>query len=228
MRILGAVLALGFYLSLAVFLGNYAVKVLIWLKDTPFRAEEPGRIRVRTFMTAACDILFLRRLLSANDVLWLGEWTFHVSFVVVMLRHLRYFLNPVPQWVWHIQTPGVIAGYLLPLTLVYILVAKIFAEKKRYVSTYNFLLLVLILVISVNGLLMKTFYHPDIVSVKAFVLGMLGFSFGPAPGSIFFIVHFILVLALIINLPTHIFAAPLTLIGARQREEDLRRVIHEK
>jgi nitrate reductase gamma subunit len=227
MRILGIVLTFGFYLSILIFLGNYAVKVLIWLKDAPSHMERSGRIRLRTFMAAACDILFFRRLLSANDVLWFGEWAFHVSFMLVILRHLRYFLNPVPHWIWAVQTPGIIAGYLLPITLVYILVVKALSEMK-YFSSYNFLLLLLIFVISINGLLMKTIYRPDIVSVKAFIMGILGFGFPAVPGSFFFILHFILVLLLIANLPTHIFAAPLTLIGARQREENLQQVIHER
>ncbi|HTR44304.1 MAG TPA: hypothetical protein VMH06_01240 [Thermodesulfovibrionales bacterium] len=227
MRILGIVLTLGFYLSMLVFLGNYAVKVLIWLKDAPSHMERSGRISPRTFLMAVCDILFFRRLLGANDLLWIGEWIFHASFVLVMLRHLRYFLNPVPRWVWSVQTPGIIAGYILPVAMVYILAVKSLAEKK-YVSSYNFLLLILILVIGATGLLMKTVSHPDIVSVKTFTMGIVTFGFAAAPGSALFVVHFVLVLALIVNLPTHIVAAPLTLLGARQREENLKRVIHEE
>jgi len=228
MRILGIVLTLGYLLSMLVFLGNCAAKALVWTKSRSVNEVTSDKITLRTFVMAAGDILFFRRLLIVNDILWIGEWIFHFTFILVILRHLRYFLNPVPQWVWALQTPGIIAGYVLPIALAYIFTVKFLIERKKYFSTYNFLLLVLILVISISGLLMKTIYHPDIVSVKTFVMGIVTFGFAAVPGSALFIFHFILVLALILNLPTHIFAAPLVLIGARQREDNLNQVIHEK
>ncbi len=228
MRILGIVLTLGYYLSMVLFLGNYAAKVWIWVKSKPVNGVRSDRMTLKTFVMAAGDILFFRRLLSVNDVLWFGEWTFHVSFVLVILGHLRYFLNPVPQWVWAMQPFGIMTGYALPFALVYIFTVKFLIEKKKYVSTYNFLLLILILALSISGLLMKTVSHPDIVSVKTFIMGIVTFRLAAVPGSALFIFHFVLALALIVNLPTHIFAAPLVLIGARQREETLSRAIHER
>ncbi|HXX56373.1 MAG TPA: hypothetical protein VEI96_00065 [Thermodesulfovibrionales bacterium] len=225
---LGIVLILGYYLSLLVLLGTYAAKVWIWVKKKPVNGVGSDKVTPKTFLLAAGDILFFRRLLSVNDVLWLGEWIFHLSFVLVILGHLRYFLNPVPQWVWALQPFGTVAGYALPFALLYISTVKFLVEKKKYVSSYNFLLLILIFALSISGLLMKTVYHPDIASVKTFVMGMVTFRFGAVPGSALFIFHFALFLALMVNLPTHIFAAPLVLIGARQREETLSRVIHEK
>ena len=228
MRILGIALTLGYYLSMLLFLGNYAAKVLIWVHNKPGNAVMTSKIMPRMLVMAAGDILFLRRLLIVNELLWIGEWTFHVAFVLVMLRHLRYFLNPVPRWVWAVQPFGIVAGYALPFALMYIFTVRCLIEKKKYVSSYNFLLLILIFALSISGLLMKTVYHPDIVSVKTFIMGIMRFSFAVVPYSALFIFHFVLVLALIVNLPTHVFAAPLVLIGGRQREETLRRMKHEK
>lgn len=228
MLILGIVMTLGFYVSIVVFLGNYVAKVLIWTRGKTMNKVPRDKMTPGAFLRGACDVLFFRRLLSVNDVLWIGEWTFHVSFVLVILRHLRYFLDPVPKWVWAVQTPGIIAGYILPLAVLYIFAVKYLVEKKKYVSSYNSFLLVLIFVISVSGLLMKTVYRSDIVSIKAFIMSAVTFRFAPAPGSAFFIFHFLFVLALLVILPSHIFAAPLVLIGARQREENLSQVIHEK
>jgi len=228
MRIASIVLTLGYYLSMLILFGNYAAKVLLWLKSKPLNETISRKTSIKALFLAICDILSFRRLFIVNDLLWIGEWIFHVSFVFVMLRHLRYFLNPVPQWVWSLQRVGVIAGYILPVSLVYILTIKLPVEKKKYFSSYNFLLLVMILVLSVSGLLMKMIFHPDIVSVKTFIMGMVTFTFADAPASALFIFHFILFLALIVNLPTHIFAAPLVLIGAREREANFNTVIHEK
>ncbi|HAM50971.1 MAG TPA: hypothetical protein DCP92_09895 [Nitrospiraceae bacterium] len=228
MRILGIILTLAYYLSMLAFLGTYAAKALLWGTGKPLDETSSHKLTLKTLVMAGCDILFFRRLLIVNELLWIGEWSFHVSFVLVILRHLRYFLSPVPQWVWAVQTPGIIAGYVLPLALVYVVIVKFLIEKKKYVSSYNFLLVVLLLALSVSGLLMKTIYHPDIVSVKTFVMGIVTFGFAVVPGSVFFVFHFIAVLALIVNLPTHVFAAPLTLISARQREGNFNQVIHEK
>jgi nitrate reductase gamma subunit len=228
MRTAGVVLTLGYYLSMLILFGNYAVKVLIWTKSKPLNEKVFRKPSVKALVMAVCDILSFRRLMAANDLLWIGEWIFHVSFVLVMLRHLRYFLDPVPQWVWSVQFAGVLAGYILPVSLAYIFTVKFRIEKKVYVSSYNFTLLALILALSVSGLLMKKMFHPDIVSVKTFVMGIVTFTFTAVPSSALFIFHFILFLALIVNLPTHIFAAPLSLISAREREENINQVIHEK
>ena len=228
MSITGAILTICYYLSLVAFLAHYAAKALTWAKSGPARTVTSKDIKLNALLKGVCDILFLRRLLLVNDILWIGEWLFHFTFILVILRHLRYFLNPVPQWVWALQTPGIIAGYVLPVSLAYILIVKFLVEKKKYFSTYNFFLLLLMLALSVSGLLMKTVYHPDIVSVKTFALGIVTFRFAAAPASALFIFHFAVVLALIVNLPTHVFAAPLVLVGARQREEALNEVIHEK
>lgn len=228
MRILGIALTFAYYLSMLFFFGNYMAKVLIWIKSKTVNETMSHKLTMKTMVMAVCDILSFRRLLIVNDLLWIGEWTFHVSFVVVILKHLRYFLDPVPQWVWALQTPGIIAGYVLPVSLVYIFIVKFLVESKKYVSSYNFLLLVLILLLSVSGLLMKTINHPDIVSVKTFIMGIVTFGPTAVPGSAFFIFHFMLILALIVNLTTHIFAAPISLIGAREREENFNQVMHEK
>jgi len=228
MLIAGVVLTLGYYLSMLILFGNYAAKVLLWTKSKPLNEAISREPSVKTFVMAVCDILSFRRLLIANELLWIGEWIFHASFVLVMLRHLRYFLNPVPQWVWSVQFAGVLAGYILPASLVSIVTVKFLVEKKKYVSSYNFLLLALIFVLTVSGLLMKTIFHPDIVSVKTFVMGMVTFTFADVPANGLFIFHFLMLLALIVNLPTHVFAAPLSLISAREREENINQVIHEK
>lgn len=228
MRIIGIALAFAYYLSVLFFLGNYTAKVLIWVKGKPVNGTMSHTLTMKTLAMAVCDMLFFRRLLIVNDLLWIGEWTFHISFVLVILRHLRYFLDPLPPCIWALQTPGIIAGYVLPLSLAYIFTVKFLVERKKYFSSYNFSLLVLILLLSVSGLYMRTIYHPDIVSVKTFIMGIVTFRFGAVPGSIFFIFHFALVLTLIVNLPTHIFAAPLVLIGAREREEYFKELVHEK
>jgi len=97
------------------------------------------------------DVVLFWRLLKANPTLWFGEYVFHVTFLLVTLRHLRYFMDPVPAWVWDLQLPGLIAGYVLPVSLVYILIVRSCSEREKYSSPANMLLLALLLAISGMG-----------------------------------------------------------------------------
>jgi nitrate reductase gamma subunit len=174
---------------------------------------------------ATADVLLLLRLLKANDVLWLGEWLFHVSFLFVFMRHLRYVLNPLPACTAFFQPAGIIAGYILPCALVYILVIKL-ANEKRYILSYNFFLIGVLLLLSTTGILLRTVFRTDVVAVKLYVLGLLKFSPGAVPQGLLFAVHFLLALLLVLCLPTHLLTAPLTLLDARKREEEVEELMH--
>ncbi len=174
------------------------------------------------------DILLFGRLLKRNAALWLGEWVFHASFLLVLLRHLRFFLNPVPELIWNLQTPGLVAGYILPAALIYILVIRLLSKHERYAAPANMFFLVLALMIGVLGLLMSLWFKPNLVDVKLFALGLVCFKPVAAPESLLFALHFGLVLVLIVFLPTHILTAPLVILEARKREQALRLVMHEK
>jgi nitrate reductase gamma subunit len=180
------------------------------------------------FLKALVDILLLRRLLRVNDALWLGEWVFHVSLLVLFISHLKYLLDPVPAVVAAMEIPARVAAWLLPFALIYIGIRKVIIEKKAYVSSYNFMLLGLVTVSCVTGLLMKYWYRADMAGIKQLTMGFVTFHVVAPPVNLTFLVHFFAFLVLLASLPTHIFAAPLTMIGARQREDELPYLMHEK
>ncbi len=151
-----------------------------------------------------------------------------MSVVLVIMRHLRYFINPIPRWLWALQTPGIIAGCILPLSLLYIFINKLTAEKRHYVSSYNFFLLCLLLLLSASGLLMLWAFPTDIVAVKIFMLGIFTFMPATAPDSLLFVSHFSIFLLFLAFLPSHVFAAPLVIIEARLRAKEQQEVLHEK
>jgi nitrate reductase gamma subunit len=173
------------------------------------------------------DIFFLGRLMRSSDLLWLAEWSFHCSFVLVLLRHLRFMLSPAPGWVWYFQTPGLIAGYIMPVSLICIFVIKIYG-KREYLPSYNLFLLILLFLIGTSGLLLKTVFHVDLVEVKNFMLGVFTFAPAKPPASFLFVAHYLLVLILFASLPSHMFAAPFVIMENRRREEGLELVVHEK
>lgn len=228
---MGTILIVAAYGVYAAFWIRFLLHALLWWKAVArptVTAWQAPSSSVKAWAFFARDVVLFWRLLKINPGLWLGEWVFHVSFLLVALRHLRYFYNPVPEWVWWVQIPGLVAGYVLPLSLVYILVVRRFSVREKYSSPANMVLLVLLLVISSLGLLMITVYRTDAVMVKLFIQGILSFSPAAAPDSILFLLHFSLVLVLVPLLPTHILTAPLVMLEAEKRELALSLVMHEK
>jgi len=219
---MGIALVIAFYISGAIFLWKTVWRFVLWgraVSETP----PSGRSGLAS---GVLDVVFLGRLHNVNPGLWWGEWFFHVSFVLVLLRHLVYFFNPVPSWVAAIQPYGVVAGYVLPASLLYIFIWRFAVERREYLSYYNLFLTLMLLAISVSGLVLRLVVRTDLVSAKEFVMGALTFMpVRELPGNWLFLLHLVLVLALVPLLPTHIFTAPFTLLEARRREEE--RPLHE-
>ena len=229
-------LAIAALLVYASFIIRTAVHMASWLKgpspEKPGHGQSPGGGN-KNIRAAALDVIFLRRLFRVNRVLWLGEWVFHVSFLLVLIRHLRYFLTPVPQFVWQMQSAGRAAGYILPFALLYIIIIKAAANRGRQMFAYNYFLLAGFFLISSLGALMTLYFYPDVVAVKEFMMFSLDpralFS-GALPesslagmsGEVPFLAHFLLALTILFYLPTHIFAAPFTIYKARRRDESIK------
>lgn len=228
---MGTIIIIAVYGVYAAFWIRFFLHTLAWWRG---RAEDPVAVlphkpsTLKTLVFTLRDVLLFWRLLKVNPALWLGEYLFHATFVLVALRHLRYFLEPVPVWVWGLQLPGLIAGYVLPLSLVYILAVRFLSEREKYSSPANILLLALILAISGIGVLMHAFFTPDLVDVKHFALGLLSLAPSTLPAGVLFPLHLVLVLALVALVPTHIVTAPLVMLEARRRELGLPQVMHEE
>ncbi len=228
---MGRLLIPAAYVVYAAFWIRFLMHGLVWWRAQ--RDLMPASLRLRRSRIRAClltllDAVLLGRVFVANPVLWLGEWIFHASFLLVVLRHLRFFLNPVPGWVWAMQTPGLIAGYALPVSLLYILVIRLFTKREKYASPRNMVLLGLVLALSSLGVLMQTMFKPDLVDAKLFVFGIMTLAPVAPPQSILFLVHFTLFLVVVLLLPSHLISAPLVMFEARKRDEDLRQIMHDR
>ncbi len=222
---MGTALALAACISAAIFLWKVIWRFILWTSAKGWRSPARSR-RGGALLSAIGDIVFLTRLLRVNPGLWPGEWLFHVSFTLVIFRHLVFFLDPVPSWVAALQVPGIAAGYVLPASLLYILVFRYVFERGRYVSLYNLFLTLSILAISLTGLLIRNYMMVDLVGVKSFFIDTLALSPpADAPGNWLFLAHLASFLVLLPLLPTHIFTAPVTLIEARKRDGE--KPLHE-
>ena len=219
------------YSAYVLFLGRIVWRIF-QLAKKPVGTGLPGaagkKTVLRTLAKTFADIFLLSRLFKSNPCLWLWEWLFHATFVFVMLRHLRYVMDPAPSWLASYQTFGTCSGYMLLLALIFIFIYKLMSERSVYVSTYNFFILSLLLLISLTGILMRTAARVDVTAVKYFMLGALTFSPVGAPEGGVFIIHYLASLVLLVFVPSHIFTAPWSLMEARKRDEALRLVMHGK
>ncbi len=186
------------------------------------------RVPASVYIATVLDILFFRRIFSSSRALWAGSWVFHMSLFWVALRHMRFFFPRLPDCMIFLQPVGLVAGYLLPLSLVYLIALRTVQKKDRYTSSYNYIISGILLLTGSVGLAMRMFYRPDVLGVKQFSLGIFGLSPQPLPDSMLFLFHLGLFLLLLPFLPTHIIAAPFVNLEANRRREELKYVIHER
>jgi len=218
------------YMIYIAFLVRVFAHVRIWLNASAEHATHT-HVPLGSFSVCALtalEILFFRKLFANDKLLWPGSWLFHLSLFFVLLRHLRYFLQPVPYCIVIIQPYGIFAGYILLIALVFILSLRLLSGEKRYISYSNYFILSVLLLLSISGLLMRNFFRPDLLQAKAFIIGILTFSPEAAPSGILFTFHFLMALLLLPYVPSHIFTAPLVIAEAARREENLRMMMHEK
>jgi len=154
-----------------------------------------------------------RVLHSPDKWLWAASLAFHWSFLIVFIRHFKYFAEPVPSWVLAIQNvdgffqiglPIILATDLVILAAVtFLFLRRIFDTKVRYISLAgDYFPLLLIMGIVVTGVLMRYFTKMDLLKIKTLGTGLLGFQPVVPDGiSSLFFMHLFLVTALIAYFP---------------------------
>ena len=188
-------------------------KSLPWIKadniDSPYT---PGGVVKRL----ALEILLFRSLLKNEKVeleaphqllfrtstyLWLGAMAFHWSFLVILLRHLRFFLEPVPTVLVILQRLDSILQGLLPIIYIsdviilialgYLFFRRVIYPQVRYISLpSDYFVLLAIGGIALSGVLIRLFYKVDLVQVKEWVMAMLSFRPMPPKGvNLLFYIH---------------------------------------
>ena len=218
-------------LSYLLFVARFAWQGLQVLRAAGHSIPYPVFLKRRpalAYLSTLLDLLFFRRIFSTNKLLWAASWVFHVSFFFVILRHLRFLFTSPPACMVFLQPVGVAAGYLLPLSLLYLIASRTVQKKDRYASSYNYIISGMLFLISSTGVVMRSFFRPDLISVKQFTLGILGLSPHALPDSYLFLFHLVMFIVLLPYLPTHIIAAPFVNLEANRRMEELRHVIHER
>jgi len=148
------------------------------------------------------EVSLFNSLFKSNKWIWLFGWLFHASLLLVVLRHLRYFTDPVWGWVSIIQPYGKYAAFIMIFALFGLWARRFLVDRVRYISSpSDHLMLALLIAIGLTGLGIKYVAHTDIVAVKAFILGLLYFDWQPMPDDLLLATHLVLIAILMIIFP---------------------------
>ena len=153
--------------------------------------------------------------------LWLAALAFHWAFLVIFLRHFRFFMEPIPSFVHLLDNldgflqlgvlplnglgvPCVYISDLLMLAAVtYLFVRRLYIPQVRYISLpADYFPLFLILALGLTGVLMRYFLRVDITAVKELAIGLFKFSPTVPEGiGVIFYIHLFILSVLIAYFP---------------------------
>lgn len=145
--------------------------------------------------------------------LWLGALAFHWSLLIVLLRHLRFLVEPVPKpalflesvdGFFQVGAPVLYATDIVMLAALLYLLQRRFREPQlRFISLFtDYFALFLLLGIAISGVWMRYFARVDVVAVKQLALSLTILSPSlPKNLSPWFFAHLALVSTLAAYLP---------------------------
>jgi len=202
MTIIFAVL---FYFAAGLFAVGLSYRIYTYAR-TPAPLKIPTTPAPRTqfgvVMLMAREVFLFQSLFKGSIWTWLFSMMFHAGLALVLLRHLRYFIDPVWSWVNFIQPFGIYAGFLMVAGLAGLWARRFLVDRVRYISTpSDHLMLALLISIGATGLTMKFVSHTDIVAVKDFFMGLMNFSISPLPTDPLIYLHLSMIALLMIIFP---------------------------
>lgn len=153
--------------------------------------------------------------------LWLFALMFHYSFLVVVIRHLRFFTEPIPGFVQIVESldaffqlgAAPFSGFGLPALLLsgfallggvtLLFLRRVLLSQMRYISLpADYFPLFLIMAIALTGILMRYLLKVDVVSVKELTIGLVSFKPRSPEGiGVLFYIHIFLVSTLVAYFP---------------------------
>lgn len=205
MSILTIFFALLFYVATAMLVVGVGLKVRLYTRTpaplkiptTPAPLETSG-----VGWRLAREVVFFESLFKASKWTWIFGWTFHATLLLVLLRHLRYFQEPVWTAIALIQPFGTYAAFAMVAALGGLWARRWLVDRVRYISTpSDHLMLALLIAIGLSGMAMRFVAHTDILAVKMFMLGLMRFDWQPLPADPVLLVHLALVALLMIIFP---------------------------
>jgi len=205
MAFLTGFFALFFYAAIIIFVAGLGYKINQYAR-TPAPLKVPTMPAPLTTQGVALrlfnEVVFFKSLFRANKWIWVLGWLFHFALLLVLVRHLRYFTDPVWTIVVLLQPFGKYAAFGMIAGLMGLLLRRIVVERIRYISLpSDYLMLVLLLFIGATGAMMTFVTHTDIVQLKGFIMGAMTFSWQTIPADAVLLLHLTSVFLLMIIFP---------------------------
>jgi nitrate reductase gamma subunit len=194
-----------FYLATAIFVVGLALKIRQYAgTPAPLKiALTPAPLtNTGVGLRLTREVVFFESLFRSSKWTWAFGWMFHAALLLVVLRHVRYFQEPVWLPIAMVQPFGTYAGFAMVAGLGGLWARRFLVDRVRYISTpSDHLMLALLIAIGLTGLGMRFVAHTDIVAVKVFMLGLMRLSVQPLPADPVLLVHLSLVALLMIIFP---------------------------
>ncbi len=197
--------AVAFYLATIILVGGLIYRIREY-------ATVPSPLKIPTmpapltpmgaFWRVVREVIFFESLFKSNKWIWIFGVLFHAGLAVVLIRHLRYFIEPVWFWVVLIQPFGVYAGFAMVAGLFGLWGRRVVVDRVRYISSpSDHLMLALLVAIGISGLIMRYVTRTDVIAVKAFFMGLMRFDWQPLPTEPVLLIHLGLVVLLMVLFP---------------------------
>jgi nitrate reductase gamma subunit len=173
-------------------------KSLPWIRTNPL--DNPsciwgviGRMALEIFLfrslfrNTKADILQKQPVYGSAKWLWFFGLLFHWSLLIISLRHLRFFIEPIAPWINGLSAIdgffeiGIPTLYLSDAAILaglsFLFLRRVVVPQVRYISLFtDYFSLLLILGVVTTGLLMRHFFPADLLQVKNLALGWVTFS----------------------------------------------------
>jgi nitrate reductase gamma subunit len=154
-----------------------------------------------------------RIIYKSDKWLWLAGLAFHWAFLIILIRHFRFFAGYVPSCVRLLESLDswlqvglprfYITDMIILMAVTYLLIRRFVIPQVRYISLLSdYFPLFLILGIAITGILMRYVIRVDITGVKTLTLGLAAFNPSVPEGlGVIFYIHIFLVSILFAYLP---------------------------
>lgn len=154
-----------------------------------------------------------RPVYASAKWLWFFALLFHWSLLVIILRHMRFFIEPVAPLInglaaidgfFETAIPTLfLSDAAIVLALTFLFLRRVVVRELRYISLLtDYFAVALILGVAITGILMRNFFPVDIEQVKTMALGWVTFApYVPKEMSALFYIHLLLVSVLLAWFP---------------------------
>jgi len=150
---------------------------------------------------------------GSDKWLWMAGLAFHWSFLIILVRHLRFFSINVPYVIKIMEALDSFLQIGVPLLYItdavilgavtFLVIRRFWIPQVRYISlAADYFPLFLILGIASTGVLMRYFVKVHIVGVKELAMGLVSFSpIIPEGIGVIFYIHLFLICVLFAYFP---------------------------